>query len=55
MEIIKTAITADEGSTERFTLIVIEKYGYRRKNQVIERLIKEFIREHERPKTYDAI
>jgi len=52
---VKTTITIDEDVWKKFTLIVIEKYGYRKKNQVIERLIKEFIREHEWPKTYDAI
>jgi len=52
---IKTTITIDEDLWKRFTFIVIEKYGYRKKNQVIEQLIKEFIREHEWPKTYNAI
>jgi len=52
---IKTTITIDEDVWKKFTLIVIEKYGYRKKNQVIEQLIKEFIREHEWPRTYDAI
>lgn len=52
---IKTTITIDEDIWKRFSLIVTEKYGYRKKNQVIEQLIKEFIKEHEWPKTYDAI
>ncbi len=51
----KTTITIDEDTWKKFTLIVIEKYGYRKKNQVIEQLIKEFIREHEWPMTFDAI
>ena len=55
MGTIKTTITIDEDLWKRFTFIVIEKYGYRKKNQVIEQLIKEFIREHEWPKTYNAI
>ena len=52
---IKTTITIDEDVWRKFTLIVVEEYGYRKKNQVIERLIKEFIREHEWPKVYDAL
>ncbi len=55
MGTIKTTITIDEDIWKRFTLIVIEKYGYRKKNMVIEQLIREFIREHEWPKIYDAI
>lgn len=52
---IKTTITIDEDIWKKFTLLVIEKYGYRKKNQVIETLIKEFIEEHEWPITYNAI
>ena len=55
MGTIKTTITIDEDVWKRFTFIVIEKYGYRKKNMVIEQLIREFIREHEWPKIYDAI
>ena len=55
MGTVKTTITIDEDVWKRFTLIVIEKYGYRKKNMVIEQLIREFIREHEWPKIYDAI
>ncbi|HDM88608.1 MAG TPA: hypothetical protein ENG65_01285 [Candidatus Bathyarchaeota archaeon] len=55
MGTIKTTITIDEDLWKKFTLIVIEKYGYRKKNMVIEQLIREFIRDHERPKMYDAI
>ena len=55
MGTIKTTITIDEDLWKKFTLIVIEKYGYRKKNMVIEQLIREFIREHEWPKIYDAI
>ena len=54
MGTIKTTITIDEDVWKKFTLIVIEN-GYWKKNQVIEQLIKEFIKEHEWPKTYDAI
>ena len=45
----------NEDIWKKFTLLVIEKYGYRKKNQVIETLIKEFIEEHEWPITYNAI
>jgi hypothetical protein len=52
---IKTTITVDEDVWKKFTVLVIENYGYRKKNQVVERLIKEYIREHEWPRTFDAI
>lgn len=52
---IKTTITLDEEVWKRFTILVIEKYGSRKKNQVLEQLIKEYIKEHEWPMTLDAI
>ncbi len=55
MGTVKTTITIDEEVWKRFTVLVIENYGYRKKNQIIENLIKEFIEEHEWPQTYEAI
>lgn len=46
---------ADEELWKRFSILVIEKHGARKKNMVIEQLIKDYIKEHEWPLTLDAI
>jgi hypothetical protein len=52
---IKTTLTLDEDVWKRFTILVIEKYGSRKKNQVLGQLIKDYIEEHEWPITLDTI
>ena len=51
----KTTITVDEEIWKRFTILVIEKHGLRKKNEVLEGLIKEYVRENEWPLVLDAI
>lgn len=52
---IKTTLTVDEDVWKRFTILVIEKYGSRKKNQVLEQLIEDYIEEDEWPMILDAI
>jgi len=43
MGTIKTTINIDEDLWKKFSIIVIQKKGYRKKNEVIEDLIREYI------------
>jgi predicted transcriptional regulator len=52
---VKTTVTLDEELWKRFSILVIEKHGARKKNMVIEQLIKDYIEEHEWPLTLEAI
>lgn len=40
---IKTTINIDDNLWKRFSVLVIEKEGYRKKNEVIEELVKEYV------------
>lgn len=51
----KTTITVDEEVWKRFTILVIEKHGLRKKNEVLEALIKDYVRDNEWPLILDAI
>lgn len=42
---VKTTITVDKDLWNRFSVIVIEREGLRKKNEVIERLVKQYIEE----------
>jgi len=44
METIKTTINIDEELWKKFSIMVIQEKGYRKKNEVIEDLIREYIR-----------
>jgi len=44
---VKTTINIDEELWEEFSLLVIKEKGYRKKNEVIEQLIKEYTRRRE--------
>ena len=55
MGTVKTTVTLDEELWKRFSILVIEKHGARKKNMVIEKLIKDYIEEHEWPLTLEAI
>jgi len=41
---VKTTITIDEELWKKFSILVIQEKGNRKKNEVIEQLIKEYIR-----------
>lgn len=47
MGTIKTTITIDEDLWRKFSILVIQEKGYRKKKDVIEGLIKEFIQKEE--------
>lgn len=42
---IKTTINVDEDLWKKFSILVIQEKGHRKKNEVIENLIKEYIRQ----------
>ncbi len=46
MEKIKTTITIDKKLWQKFTIKVIQKFGGRKGNEVIESMIKEFVEEN---------
>ena len=45
---IKTSIAIDEDLWREFSIAVIENEGHRKKNEVIERLIKEYVKKNRR-------
>lgn len=47
---VKTTISIDEDLWTRFSVIVLKKYGGRKKNDVIIQLIKKFVEKNERLK-----
>ena len=47
MGAIKTTINIDEDVWKKFSILVIQEKGYRKKNDVIEGLIREFIQKEE--------
>jgi len=49
---VKTTIDIDDGRWKRFSIRVIEEYGGRKKNDVIEALLEEFLKN---PKLVQAI
>ena len=44
---VKTTITIDEDLLTQFGIIVLKKYGGRKKNDVIEQLIQEYVEKNE--------
>ena len=44
MRSIKTTITIDEDLWKKFSILVIQEKGHRKKNEVIEHLIREYIK-----------
>jgi hypothetical protein len=55
MGTIKTTISIDDEIWKRFTIHVIEKFGLRKKNEVLEKLIRNYIEENEWPIILDTI
>lgn len=47
MRKVKTTINIDEELWKKFSLLVIEEMGYRKKNEIIEQLIREYIEKRE--------
>lgn len=47
MGTVKTTINIDENLWKKFSILVIQEKGYRKKNDVIEELIREFIQKRE--------
>lgn len=47
MGTIKTTINIDEDLWKKFSIIVIQEKGYRKKNDVIGELVREFIQKKE--------
>ena len=47
---VKTTIDMPEDLWRKFSIKVIEEYGGRKKNEVIEELISKYLTEKERPK-----
>jgi len=45
---IKTSIAIDEDLWKEFSIAVIEKEGHRKKNEVIEKLIEEYVKKNKR-------
>ena len=45
---VKTTITLEEGLWKKFGILVIEKFGGRKKNDVISQLIKEYVEKNEK-------
>ncbi|HEC88578.1 MAG TPA: CopG family transcriptional regulator [Thermoplasmata archaeon] len=45
---IKTSIAIDEDLWKEFSIAVIEKEGHRKKNEVIEKLIEEYVKKNRR-------
>ena len=43
MKSVKTTINIDEELWKRFSILVIQEEGYRKKNEIIEELIREYI------------
>jgi metal-responsive CopG/Arc/MetJ family transcriptional regulator len=41
---VKTTITVDEELWKKFSILVIQEKGYRKKNEVVENLIKGYVR-----------
>lgn len=46
-KIVKTTITVDEDLWTQFGIIVLKKYGGRKKTEVVEQLIKEYVEKKE--------
>ena len=44
---VKTTITMDDELWKRFSIIIIKKYGGRKKNEIIEQLINEYVEKNE--------
>jgi len=47
MGTIKTTINIDEELWRKFSILVIQEHGYRKKNDIIEELIREYVRRKE--------
>lgn len=45
---IKTSIAVDEDLWKEFSIIVIKKEGHRKKNKVIEKLIKNYVKKNKK-------
>ena len=50
MGTVKTTINIDEDLWKKFSILVIQEKGYRKKNDVIEDLIREYVKQKERGK-----
>ena len=46
-KIVKTTITVEEDLWTRFGIIVLKKHGGRKKTEVVEQLIKEYVEKNE--------
>lgn len=45
---IKTTINIDEDLWKKFSILVIEEYGHRKKNEIVEQLIGEYVKKRKR-------
>lgn len=45
---VKTTINIDEELWKKFSILIIQKHGGRKKNQVIEGLIREYVNSEEK-------
>ena len=43
---VKTTINIDEGLWKKFSILVIQKHGGRKKNEIIEQLIEEYVKKN---------
>jgi len=43
----KTTINIEEELWKRFSIVIIKKHGGRKKNEIIEQLIKEYVEKNE--------
>lgn len=45
---VKTTIDVDDELWKKFSILVIKENGYRKKNDIIQQMIREFIKEKEK-------
>jgi len=48
MRTIKTTINIDEELWKKFSIVVIQEEGYRKKNEIIEELIRKYVEQKEK-------
>jgi metal-responsive CopG/Arc/MetJ family transcriptional regulator len=48
MSKVKTTITIDEDLWKKFSILAIQEHGYRKKNEIVEQLINEYVKRKEK-------
>jgi metal-responsive CopG/Arc/MetJ family transcriptional regulator len=48
---VKTTITIDEDLWKKFSILAIQEYGYRKKNEIVEQLINEYVKKKEKTRS----